>query len=225
MNHPFATRADRTHSRRVSAAWRALLLPVVLALTACASTTEFMRSSEEAKPAKPAMTVLVAGVSTDDVLRRQYESVFITELTRAGLHGVASSDIIPSLAGLTMPQIRERMMAATDRADAVLHVQLMNLVVLPTTSPQDIPSEGAPAQREVGGIAVTLNAPPEPTVRGAQTAVDLEVNLYELPARKLLWTALTRTHEANSAEAIARSHARALIKAMREHGYVAAGQK
>lgn len=223
--HPFPCRA-LCHS--LQQALHHMLLPMlllaVLALTACASTTDLLRSSDEAKPAKPAATILIAGISTDDALRRQYETIFIEELTHAGLRGVASSNIIPSLAGLTMPQIREHMLAATDRADAVLHVQLMNLVITPTLSPHDVPAEGAGAQRNVGGVAVTLNAAPEPTVRGTQYAIDLEANLYALPARQLLWTVLTRTHEANSTTAIARSHARALIKAMRKRGYVAAGQ-
>ncbi len=198
-----------------------LILLAALALAACASTTELLRSVEEARPARLATTVLVAGISTDDARRQQYENIFLDELQRAGLKGLASSTIMPSIANLTMPEIRERMLTHTHVADVVLHVQLMNLVTTPTWSPGDLPAESAPASSVVGGVSLTLNAPPDAVVRGSQYTVELEATLYELPTRKLLWTAITRTHEANSPDAVARSHARALIKAMRKQGYLA----
>lgn len=201
---------------------RAMLMPLAaLALAACASTTELLRSVAEAPPARLANTVLIAGISTDDARRQQYENIFLDELQRAGLKGLASSTIMPSIANLTMPEIRERMLAHLHAADVVLHVQLMNLVTTPTWSPDDLPAESAPASSVVGGVSLTLNAPPDAIVRGSQYTVELEATLYELPTRKLLWTAITRTHEANSPDAVARSHARALIRAMRKQGYLA----
>lgn len=204
---------------------QALALAATLLLTACASTTTIMRSSKEATPARPAATILVAGVTADDSVRRRYEEVFARELQRAGLSGIRSSDIIPSIQGMPMEALHAHMMAASDRADAVIHVQLVSLgrtqAMSPTDIPSDMPAEGKPPVRDIGGVPFAINAPTPGTVVGTQPLVELEANLYELPTRRLLWTVVTETHEANAIEDIARSHARALIKAMREAGYVA----
>lgn len=200
-----------------------LLAAACVLLTACASTTDFVRTSVEDKPQKPATTLLIAGVTTDDAVRRRYEETFLAELARAGLSGVASSSIIPSLSGLTMPQIREQMLRAGDRADAVLHVQLMDLFVAPALAPTDLPPDAPSATRTVGGVAVSINAPATDQA-GQVTEIELEANLYELPGRRLLWTAITRTHEANAIEKVARSHARALIARMQAEGLLAAGR-
>jgi len=203
--------------------FRCLVLVAASLLAGCASTTEILRSTSEAVPTKPAHSLLVAGVSTDDALRRRYESVFVEELQKARIAGIASSTLIPTTQGLTMTEIREKMHAAATQADAVIHVQLVALTSTQTLSPADIPAEQAPASRDVNGISLTINAPPPGTnsVRGTQLDVELQATLYELPQRKLLWSVTTRTHEANKIEAAARSHARALIAAMREHGYLA----
>lgn len=201
---------------------RILLMTTACVLaTACAPTTELMRSSVEGQLARPAQKILIAGVSTDDARRRAYEQVFVQELAAAGLAGIASSDLLPSLAGLTMPEIREKMQAFSDRAELVLHVQLMDLAQEKTWSPQDLPADSAPASTRVGGINITLNQPENGTVRGSQYRVELESNLYTLPDRRLLWTVLSETREANDPAQVARSHARVLIKAMRKRGYLA----
>lgn len=195
-----------------------------LLLGGCASTTDILRSSNEAIPAKPIRTLFVAGVSTDDEMRQRYENVFVAELAKDGIKGIPSSTLIPSTGGLTMPEIRAKMHAASADADAVLHVQLIELAPAPTLAPGDVPADSAPASRTVNGIALTLNAPPAGGVRGSQYEVELQATLYELPQRKLLWTVATRTHEANTLEAVAHSHARALIAAMRKAGFLAAGK-
>lgn len=202
---------------------RLLLVAAVLVATGCASTTEILRTVNESRPAEPAHSLIVVGVTTDDSLRKRYEDIFVDELRRAGIRGVPSSALIPSMGGLTMPELREHMTAGSGMAQAVIHVQLVELVSTGTWLPTDIPADAAPASRDVGGISVTLNAPARSAPRGAQTAVELEVNLYALPERTLLWTALTRTHEANSLEKVARSHARTLIREMIKGGLLAPG--
>ncbi|MFZ5756639.1 MAG: hypothetical protein ACOY3X_07025 [Pseudomonadota bacterium] len=198
-----------------------VLLMSAALLAACAPTTELLRSSDEQPAARPARSLVVVGVSTDDALRRRYEQAFVHELAAAGITGIASSDLVPTLNGLSMQDIRERMHTYADRADAALHVQLVGLVQQPTWSPQDLPADSAPASGRIGGVDIRLNAPAGGDVRGSVYHVDLEANLYALPARTLLWTVLTRTREANDPAQVARSHARALIAAMRERGYVA----
>lgn len=202
---------------------RLLLVASVLAFAGCASTTEIIRTVNESRPAEPARSLIVVGVTTDDRLRQRYEDVFVEELRRARIRGVSSSTLIPSLGGLTMPELREHMTAGAGMAEAVIHVQLVELVAAGTWLPTDIPADAAPASRDVGGISVTLNAPASTAPRGIQAEVELEANLYALPQRTLLWTALTRTHEANSLEKVARSHARALIHEMISRGLLAPG--
>ncbi|MFZ5723199.1 MAG: hypothetical protein ACOY33_06005 [Pseudomonadota bacterium] len=205
------------------------LLPVAglaaaLLLNGCMSTTELLRASEEAPATTPASRLLVVGVGEHEQIRRTYETVFMAELAAAGLTGVASSDLVPSLAGLSMAELRERMQEFNDRAEAALHVQLVNLVHERTLSPAELPAEQAPAKRRVGGIDLTLNAPAAVDDGGAQLVVELEANLYALPTRRLLWTGITATREANDPADVARSHARALIALLQERGYLATGR-
>jgi hypothetical protein len=199
----------------------ALLLSAGLLLGGCAATTEITGSTDESLPAKPAQTLVIAGVTQDDALRRRYENAFVDELKKAGLNGVGSNKLFASTEGMTMSELRSKMHAASVIADAVLHVQLVALTGEKTLSPTDIPAEQAPASRDVNGISLSLNAPAGGGVSGTQYAVLLQSTLYELPSRKLLWTANTSTHESNDPEAVARSHARALIRAMQARGYLA----
>ena len=64
-----------------------------LVLGGCASTTEILRSSNEAIPAKPIRTLFVAGVSTDDEMRQRYENVFVAELAKDGIKGIPTLQI------------------------------------------------------------------------------------------------------------------------------------
>lgn len=200
---------------------RLLTVLAVLLLGACAATTELLRTVDEAAPPRTARSLLVVGISNDNALRQRYEAVFVEELQRAGIAGTGSTALIPSLAGMTMPELRARMAAAGGLADAVIHVQLVDLVTTPAWAPDDVPADAAPATRNIGGINLTLNAPPAGSRPGTHTGVDLEANLYALPERTLLWTALTRTQEANDIDKVARSHARALIQAMVARGLLA----
>lgn len=205
---------------------RHLLVTLAVVLAAgCAPTTEFLRASSEAPAVAPAHRVYIAGVTADDDQRRRYEDVFVAELARAGIEGVGSHALIPSTRGLTMDEMRARMHAAATGADAVLHVQLAGLVPSTVMSPQDVPADGAPAHGNVNGIAVTLNAPRDGQVRGATWDVELVSNYYALPSRKLLWTGVTRTRESSRLEDIARSHARAVIRALADAGYIAGGKR
>lgn len=201
-----------------------LLLAAGLFLTGCASTTEILRSTGESVPTKPAKTLVIAGVTDDDALRRSYENAFVDELQKAGLNGVGSNKLFASTQGMTMSELRDKMHTAANAviADAVLHVQLVALTGTPTLSPQDIPAEQAPASREINGVNVSINTPVGGGVQGTQFQIELQSTLYELPQRKLLWTVTTVTREANDPKAVARSHARALIRAMRKQGYLAA---
>lgn len=201
---------------------RLLLIALFATLaTACVSTTDLLRSERIAAGGSAAHSLIVVGVTADDALRARYEKVFVAELERAGIPGIASSTLIPSLGGLTMPELRDHMNAGSGQAEAVIHVQLVGLVPTGAWLPTDIPPDAAPARRDVGGIAVTINAPGENRPAGTDIAVELDANLYALPDRRLVWTARTRTNEANSLEAVARSHARALIREMRERGLLA----
>lgn len=203
-----------------------LALPCLVALlfAGCAATTDILRAGDAATPAKPARTLVIAGVTTDDTLRRRYENAFVDVLRDAGLNGIGSNKLIPSTQGLTMTELRERMHAATVVADAVLHVQLVALTGAPALSPQDIPAEQAPASRNVNGINLSINAPTGGGVAGTQYDIELQSTLYELPSRKLLWTVTTVTREANDTEAVARSHAKALLRALRERGLLDASR-
>lgn len=199
----------------------ALVLALAFWLAGCAGTTEILRSVPEATPSKPLRSLFVAGVTTDDDLRRRYESMFVAELARAGVSGTPSHSELPDTRGLDVAQFRARMHAAGSKADGVLHVQLVEFTRSPALSPQDLPADQSGASRELNGIALTLNAPPGGPVTGTHDEVVLQATLYELPSRKLLWTVTTRTHEANDIDSVAQSHARALVTAMREAGYLA----
>lgn len=201
---------------------RVLCLVAVLALGGCAATTELVRTVNQAAPEAPARSLIVVGVTPDDALRRRYEEAFLAVLADAGIPGIGSHTLIPTLGGLTMPDIRQHMTAGSDRADAVIHVQLVNLVPAAALLPDDVPADAAPATREVGGVQLTLNAPPSGPARAAPVAVELEANLYSLPDRKLRWTAITRTNEANDVARVARSHARLMVDEMVRRGLLAA---
>ncbi len=198
-----------------------LLLLTTLWLAGCAATTEFMHTSHEAAPSHSVNSLIVAGVTPDDSMRRLYEQTFLNELRKSGITGIASSELIPSLTGLDMETLRARMLQFSNHADAVLHVQLMGLVRTPALSPTDIPSDLPSASKRIGGIDFTINAPSSQNTQASLLQVEISSNLYELPERRLLWTGNSSTHEGNDPRQIARSHARAVIAELRAGGYLA----
>lgn len=197
---------------------RLAALALALLLAACAATTDLLNVVEETPPTQAAHSLIVVGNTPDDAARARYERVFVIELQHAGIAGIPSSSLIPSVQGLSAKELHDRMLQYTDRAELVIHVQLVSLVQTRTWSPTDYARDGKPATAEIAGVPVTINAPQDPV--GAQTEVELQANLYQTATRKLLWTATSRTHEANSFESVARSHARALIRELVARGYL-----
>lgn len=197
---------------------RLFLLALAALLAACTSTTELLNVVQEAPPVQPAASMIVVGATPDDALRARYERVFVAELKQAGIRGVASSSLIPSVRGLASKELHDRMLQFTDRGDLVVHVQLVALTQSRTWAPDDLNREGRTAKTDIAGVPVTLNAPQDAV--GAETEVELVANLYQASSQKLLLTATTRTHEANSLESVARSHARALIRELAARGYL-----
>lgn len=193
-----------------------------LLLAACAPTTELLREVDAQPPARAGKSLLVVGMSPDDAVRARYEDAFVAELVRAGYSGTGSHELVPSLRDLTMAQVREHMAEFSGRADLILHAQLAALVPVRPYDPADYPLGGAPAHARVGGVEVTLNAPAHADTTAPDShLVDIQSSLYEGGTRRLLWTLFTRTHEGNSLEVVARSHARFLVGELQRRGYLA----
>lgn len=193
----------------------ARLLSVLLlgaTLAACASTTELLRDNTAAQPDTPIRSLLVVGISADEKMRQVYEQAFVEEVQQAGLTGVSSTTLLPALGDLSTSGIQERMRAFADRADAVLYVQLANLVQGRPVSPTELPADSDAGGIRLGGVDVRLNTTPVAEASaGAPPQIELEAVLYALPTQRLLWTGITATHEANDPVLVARSHARALL--------------
>jgi hypothetical protein len=202
------------------------LLPLLCCLSllaGCAATTEVVatRDATPAAAAAPA-ELLVVAVSADDTLRRRYELAFMKQLRRSGITAHGSHEYLPALAGMTMRDLHVAMREQAPAFARVLHLQLADLVPQRFLGPDDYAGEITPAHGKVGTLDVTLNAPPGDggAVPPVQYLVDLQATLYDGPSRQLLWSGTTRTREANSLDAVARSQARALLDEFTERGYV-----
>lgn len=197
-------------------------LALLALLAGCAPTTELLRDVASQPAAGAGTSLLVVGMSNDDAVRLRYETVFVQELERAGVRGIASSTLVPSLKDLDMAQLRVHMHTFSGLADLVLHSQLAGLVATRGYAPDAYPLPDGPAATTIGGVNVTFNAPANADSRAPDaTLVDIEASLYSGIDRKLLWTAFTRTDESTALEQVARSHARFMIGELRKRGYLA----
>lgn len=188
---------------------RLLLLFPLLALAACASTTEIQTRHQAPGDAVPVTHLLLVARTPEQDARRHWENECAETLGNKGLTLTRSHKVLPGWFEAGTDALEQW---ARDRgADAILLGELTRLVL----SPPNLPREGAPGEPDMEAQwTLTLE---DGKVKGAEQPAEArqEVDFQLIaPTGQRLWAGTARTHEANELTAIADSQCRALHKTL-----------
>lgn len=177
-----------------------------LLLAGCSSSTRILTSWKDPSFQEGSVKrVVVMGLTPIGSMRRQYESMFAEELRKLKVDAVMGLDVIKELEGLEKDAA-----LATLREAGVTHVLATRLVDKKTVQEYHPPTTmsvgygGYPGY--YGGwypyMSVGYTAVTSPGYYQQKQVYNLETNLYDLAADKLVWTGFSETvaYEAPSDE-------------------------
>jgi hypothetical protein len=202
------------NKKSISNRWTRWLasLCVMLTLTSCGTTTQFI-SSWNAQDAQPvsASTMRIATVffNSNESVRREGEDVMVRELNRIGGRALPSYVVVPE-----DPTDRERAKRLLEEAavDAVVSMRVVSRERVADYGPSYW--TGTPYYGSLWGYwghgwgaAFTPNT---------DIVVGVETLLYSLKDGKLLWAGMSETFDADDVESAVKSIARKAVEKMRE---------
>jgi hypothetical protein len=180
----------------------ALVFP--LALAACSQDMQLVRSSvDPAFVPGSVKSVFVVGVSTNPLMRKEYENTFVTALQSAKLKVTPGSELIPDIQSVDKDAV-----AAELKKTGVTHVLVTRVVDRrqveqyhpPTYTTVGVGYGGYPGYYGGWGsyMSVGYSTMASPGYTTVHTVVAVESNLYELATEKMVWTGLSEGYPADN---------------------------
>ena len=198
---------------------RFVLGAVVLALSACSSTTFTSTwKAPDATGINPVgKTIAAVFVTRDEGKRRAAEDLLARDMTERGAHGIAAYTILP-----------ESVRADPEKARALLKDAGVNAVLIARVVGKDQQinyTPGTTFPSYYGGFGPYWGhgwgAAYEPGYVTTDTIISVETTLYSLPADKLLWASTSRTTNPSNLDSLLNEVADATAKEMKKQGFLA----
>ena len=189
------------------------LLPILLLLAGCASTSITDTWSDPAYQGGPFKRIMVLGVFRQPTARRTFEDIFAAKLRATGIEAVPSYQML----GLETPPPEIALGEVTSRtgADGLLMVHLVRVDrqvrVTPGYAPAMYPGFH-------GYYSAWVAYPDVYTY----DVVSAEVNLFEVKTNRLVWGGMTETFNPQSASKESGGFADVVIAALAKDGLVPA---
>ena len=182
-------------SLRRALALTALLFP--LAAGACSQSMKLVRSSvDPAFVPGSVKSVFVVGVSTNPIMRKEYENTFVTALQSSKLKVTPGSELIPDIETVDKAAVKAEL-----EKRGVTHVLVTRVVDRkqveqyhpPTYTTVGVGFGGYPGYYGGWGsyMSVGYSTMASPGYTTLHTVVSVESNLYELATEKMVWTGLS----------------------------------
>jgi len=168
-------------------------------LGGCATTSMLSSWVDPEAAGKKLDKVLVIGIAKNHVVRRQYEDTFVRQLTAKGARAIPSYQLLPDA-----NQISEESIAPHIAENQITQVLVTRLVDRKTVSTYVPPTTtmyatGYPSYYPsyygswYGYYNTGYAAVSSPGYTYDTEYVNLETNVYDIAAQKLVWTGLTET--------------------------------
>jgi hypothetical protein len=210
----------KTASLRIGAA---CLLAASLVMS-CATTTLVSQWADKDFQGKKIERALIIGVAKKDVLRRQFEDTFATDLAKSKAFAMASYRDMPDPSAITK-ELAEPVIAA----NKITHVIVTRIVdhktvttyVPPTTT---VYTSGYPGYYPGyynswnGYYSAGYGAVTTPGYTYDTEYVNLETNVYDVATGKMIWSGLSQTELGGTAEQHIPDVIEVVTNAMRTHG-------
>ena len=198
---------------------RFVLGAVVLALSACSSTTftSTWKAPDATGISPVGKTIAAVFVTRDEGKRRAAEDLLARDMTERGAHGIAAYTILP-----------ESVRADPEKARALLKDAGVNAVLIARVVGKDQQinyTPGTTFPSYYGGFGPYWGhgwgAAYEPGYVTTDTIISVETTLYSLPADKLLWASTSRTTNPSNLDSLLNEVADATAKEMKKQGFLA----
>ncbi|HEV8202227.1 MAG TPA: hypothetical protein VGS03_19630 [Candidatus Polarisedimenticolia bacterium] len=168
-----------------------------LALGSCSESMKLVRSQvDPAFVPGSVKSVFVVGVSTNPIMRKEYENTFVTALQSKDLKVIPGSELIPDIS-----QVDKDAVTAELRKMGVTHVMVTRVVDRKQVEQYHPPSYttvgvgygGYPGYYGGWGsyMSVGYTTMSSPGYTTLHTVVSVESNLYDLATEKMVWTGLS----------------------------------
>jgi hypothetical protein len=166
-------------------------------LAGCASSTKILTSWKSPDFQEGSVKkVVVMGLTPNNSIRRQYESMFVEELRKLKIEAVPGLDVISELKGVEKEAALQQLQQA-----GVTHVLATRLVDRKTVQEYHPPTTVSVGVGGYGGyyggwypyMSVGYSTVASPGYYSQKEVYNLETNLYDLAADKLVWTGLSET--------------------------------
>lgn len=196
--------------------WSFVLVFMVLLIFGCASTKLTSVWHVEQKPAKPLKSVMVVGISNQISVRRSFEDLFVAELAKHNVRGLASYKVLKQ--GQEKDSKLVSKAAQNQNAEGVMAVHYKGV----ETKEDYVPPTTTPVVYRTwdGYYPMVYSYVSEPGYYRTRKYLSLETNLYRVSDGKLLWAGASRTLEQNSLKKLVQDLAKVVLNNMAQAGLV-----
>ena len=187
--------------------------------SSCSSTNLVESWSNSSLEMKPIKKILVLGIMEDELQRRQYEDVFVEQISKNGVIGIAGYTVLPD--GENYDDKNEIRAAVQKTAvDAALIARLVAITEETTVVPASYsyqPSYGS-SYGLYGYAGRSSQSMYTPGYTNTDTIVKLETTVFSIPSEEMIWAGTTRSFNPSSTKSVADKNANLIVKDMKKAG-------
>jgi hypothetical protein len=185
----------------------------------CSSTKLVESWSDSSLETKPIKKILVLGFMETELQRRQYEDVFVEQLSQDGIIGVAGYTIMPNREDYD-DKNKIRVAVQKTAVDAAMIARLVAIDEVTTVVPGNYeyqPSFGSGYgfYDYYGSSYQAMYAPGYTTT---DTIVKLETTVFSTLTEEMIWAGTTRSFDPSSTESVATENADLIVRDMKKAG-------
>ena len=179
-------------------------------ITSCSTTAKMDSWTDPASKGRPIGNVMVLGVAKTDAARRQFEELFVQRLNEIGVSAMTSYGSIPHPGALTEAEIDwalERLLI-----DSVIITKIVDekerVEMVSTTSHRDLYDH----------YDFAYSRMKSPEYVQSHIEVDLEMNLYDVATRTLVWSGKTNVTDYKTQKQNMKLVVEGIIKDLQKQG-------
>jgi len=190
------------------AVMRCLAILTLAVLAGCATSRLVTQQSNPDYVGKSFKTVMVVGVTTDEIVRRTFEDRVAALLDKRGLKGIAAYSVVPSRGKVQEADLREAI--ARSGAEGVLITRVTRVERESGTVPGA--TVGVGLYGYYGGVWQTVTTAPQ-QISGPSWTLS-ETRLFDARTGTLAWTGIVDTKENDNLGAALTQYVNIIFDAM-----------
>ena len=194
----------------IHAAYRCLAIAALGLLAGCATSKLISQQANPQYVGKPLKSVMVVGVTADEIVRRTFEDRVVALLGQRGIKGIPGYSAVGARGRVQEAELREAI--AKSGAEGVMITRVIRIDRSSTTVPGSTLAVSSGFYGYYGGVWETVSVPAQ-TVTGSTWTVS-ETRLFDAKTGALAWTGLVDTKENDKLDAAMTQYINVIFDAM-----------